>query len=192
MPKQPTFPTLYDDAHTLSTSNLKKWGYLKPWTQKTGEVTWRRGDHVTAKIAIAVNMEETSGTLTLKYSCNDEPLKYEVRLTSVPSNLGNGLIWYFICPHTSKRCRKLYLIGKYFFHREAFRNCMYESQTRSQRDRTLTKTLESTFAPEKYMEGRRLYFKRFYRGKPTKSYLKLLQLQREAVKAMKISIRDFI
>ena len=101
----------------------------------------------------------------------------------------NSLIWYFICPHTSKRYRKLYLIGKYFFHREAFRGCMYESQTRSQRDRALVKALESTFAPEKYMEDRRKYFKRCNRGKPTKSYLKLLQLQKEAVKAMKINFR---
>lgn len=152
MPIQPTFPTLYDDAHTLSTSNLNKWEYLKPWTQKNGEITWQKWDHVTAKVSIAVNMEETSGTLILKYSCNNEPLKYEVRLTSVPSNLGNGLIWYFICPITNKRCRKLYLIGKYFFHREAFTGCMYESQARSQKDRVLVKALESTFASEKYME----------------------------------------
>ena len=63
----------------------------------------------------------------------DEPRNYKVYLTSTPSNLNRGEIWYFICPQTKKRCRKLYSIGGYFLHREAFNGCMYKIQIESKK-----------------------------------------------------------
>lgn len=32
----------------------------------------------------------------------------DIRLCSVPSNLGQGKILYFVCPECSRRCKKLY------------------------------------------------------------------------------------
>jgi hypothetical protein len=69
---------------------------------------------------------------------------------------------------------------------------MYECQTRSKRDRALVKVLNETFAPDKFMEGREKYFKPFYRGKPTKTFLKLLELERAAARAMKTGMKDFL
>jgi hypothetical protein len=68
-----------------------------------------------------------------------------VQLVSAPSNLGKGFVWYFVCPRPGKRCRKLYLADTYFYHREAFHGCMYESQTQSKKYRQLDKTLGAYF-----------------------------------------------
>ncbi len=97
-------------------------------------------------------------------------------LVSIPSNLGKGKVWYFVCPHTNKRCRKLYLISGYFLHREAFNGCMYESQTKSKKWREMERVYGSYFkSDECYEELHKKHFKKFYNGKPTKRYLKLMQ-----------------
>ena len=102
--------------------------------------------------------------------------KYKVQFVSVTSNLGKGVIWYFVCPRTGKRCRKFYLADTYFYHREAFKGCMYEKQTQSKKSRYLDKMLGAYFKTVHLFE--QLYkknFKKQYAGKPTKKYLKLTQ-----------------
>lgn len=72
------------------------------------------------------------------------------------------------------RCRKLYSIGGYFLHREAFNGCMYESQTQSKKYRQLDKTLGVYFRLDDLHN--QLYVKHFkmtYAGKPTKKYLQI-------------------
>lgn len=32
----------------------------------------------------------------------------EIKLQTEPSNLGNGTVWYFLCPYTGHKCRKLF------------------------------------------------------------------------------------
>src|SRR5690606_7548140 len=142
MPKFPTFPTLYDDALQISVTKLKEWGYLDPSKIKSGTLTWSRNGNKTGSISIRVNtLDEQHPFVELDYKYREEPRNYKVRLVSMPSNLGKGLIWYFLCPQTNKRCRKLYSIGGYFLHREAFNGCMYETQTQSKKYRQLDKTL---------------------------------------------------
>ena len=101
---------------------------------------------------------------------------YKVHLVSVPSNLGKGIVWYFLCPETNKRCRKLYSIGGYFLHREAFKGCMYESQIQSKKYRQLDKTLGAYFrTDELYSQLYKKHLKKTYAGKPTKRYLRILE-----------------
>ena len=77
---------------------------------------------------------------------------------------------------TKKRCRKLYLIGGYFLHREAFNGCMYETQTQSKKYRQLDKTLGAYFKSDNlYNELYKKNFKKTYAGKPTKRYLRILE-----------------
>lgn len=115
---------------------------------------------------------------------------YIVRLVSVPSNLGKGLIWYFLCPQTNKRCRKLYSIGGYFLHREAFSGCMYDCQTKSKYYRKLDRMLGPYFRINRlYEQLHSKHFKTHYAGKPTKRYLRIKgQIQR----AEQISSNEFI
>lgn len=180
MPKFPTFPTLYDECWQISISSLNSWGYLIPGQWKNGTITWSRGEgeykEITGQIGISVNTFSKSPYLELKYTCNGNPINYRVPLVSMPSNLGKGLVWFFICPRSGKRCRKLYYIEAHFYHRSAFKGCMYEKQAQSNRSRKLIQQYEKIFGVDKAFE--QIYskhFKKYYNGKPTKRYSKLLK-----------------
>ena len=176
MPKPYTFPTLYNEALQLSISKLKGWGYLAPGQIKSGTINWSRHGESTGSISITANTRSEQPYIELDYKYRDEPRKYKVYLTSTPSNLNRGEIWYFICPHTKKRCRKLYLIGSYFLHREAFNGCMYETQTQSKKYRQLDKTLGAYLEIDNlYSELYKKNFKKTYAGKPTKRYLRIME-----------------
>lgn len=176
MPKPHTFPTLYNEALQISISKLKGWGYLDPEQIKSGTLTWSRNGNPTGSISIRANTHSEQPYIELDYKFRDEPRNYKVRLVSMPSNLGKGLIWYFLCPQTKKRCRKLYLIGGYFLHREAFSGCMYETQTQSKKYRQLDKTLGAYFKIDNlYSELYKKNFKKYYAGKPTKKYLRIME-----------------
>jgi hypothetical protein len=188
MPKPHTFPTLYDEVKTVSITFLTKHGYLKPNQLKAGSVHWSRNGENIGSISIRVCTHSENLFLELDYKCNQVPIKYKVQLVSVPSNLGKGVIWYFVCPRTGKRCLKLYLADTYFYHREAFKGCMYEKQTQSKKSRYLDKMLGAYFKTDQLYE--QLYkknFKKQYAGKPTKNYLKLTQ---QIQKAESVSYRE--
>jgi len=180
MPKPYTFPTLYNEALQISISKLKEWEYLNPGQFKSGTITWSRNGNQTGSISIKVNTHSEQPYIELDYKFRDEPRNYKVRLVSLPSNLGKGLIWYFICPERNKRCRKLYLVGGYFFHREAFKGCMYETQTQSKKYRQLDKTLGAYFRTDDlYSQLHQKHFKKTYAGKPTKRYLRIMEKIRQ-------------
>jgi len=180
MPNPHTFPTLYNEALQISISKLKEWEYLNPEQIKSGTLTWSRNGNKTGSISIKVNTHSEQPYIELDYKYRDEPRNYKVRLVSMPSNLGKGLIWYFLCPKTNKRCRKLYSIDGYFFHREAFNGCMYETQTQSKKYRKLNQTLGAYLRrDELYNQLYQKHFKKTYSGKPTKRYLWIMeQIQR--------------
>ena len=176
MPKPHTFPTLYNEALQINISKLKEWEYLNPEQIKSGTLTWSRNGNQTGRISIQVNTYSEERYIELDYKYKDEPRNYKVRLVSMPSNLGKGLIWYFFCPQTNKRCRKLYSIGGYFLHREAFNGCMYETQTQSKKYRQLDKTLGAYFKTDDlYSQLYQKHFKKTYAGKPTKRYLRIME-----------------
>ena len=176
MPKPYTFPTLYNEALQIDISKLKGWGYLDPKQIKSGTLNWSRNGNPTGSISIQVNTHSEQPYIELDYKYRDEPRNYKVYLTSTPSNLNKGEIWYFICPQTKKRCRKLYSIGGYFLHREAFKGCMYETQTFSKKARQVNKMVELFFKSDNlYNELHNKNFKKTYAGKPTKKYLRIME-----------------
>lgn len=176
MPKPHTFPTLYDELKTVSISFLAKHGYLKPNQWKGGSINWSRNGNNTGSISIKVCTQPENSFIELDYNCNKSPINYRVQLISTPSNLGKGVVWYFVCPYTGKRCRKLYLADTYFYHRSAFRGCMYETQTQSKKYRQLDKTLGAYFkSDDLYSELYKKNFKKTYAGKPTKKYLRIME-----------------
>ena len=176
MPKPHTLPTLFDEVKTVSISFLTKQGYLKPNQLKAGSIHWSRNGEKTGSISIRVCTYSENPYIEFDYKCNQQPIKYKVQLVSALSNLGKGLVWYFVCPKTNKRCRKLYLADTYFYHRSAFNGCMYEKQTQSKKSRYLDKTLGVYFRTDQLFEQLyKKHFKKQYAGKPTKKYLKLCQ-----------------
>ncbi len=182
MPKFPTFPTLYNEALQISISKLKEWGYLKPGQIMNGTLNWTwRNSGRKNSISIQVNTQSETPYILLDYKYGDEPRKYKVYFTSTPSNLNKGEIWYFLCPQTNNRCRKLYSISGYFLHREAFNGCMYESQIQSKKYRELDKTFGAYFKEDGlYSQLYKKHFKKFYAGKPTKKYLRIMKQIQEA------------
>lgn len=123
--------------------------------------------------------------IELNYLYGEQQQNYKIDLVSLPSNLGKGKVWYFRCPHTFKRCRKLYCVGGEFLHREAFKRCMYICQTESKHYRAYDKTICAIFKIKKlYEKTNKKYFKNFYNGKPTKRFLKTMLKIRELEKGM--------
>ncbi len=177
MAKIPTYPTLFDEVLTISTTKLKQWGYLKPNQFKSGTVTWSRDGNITGRISIFVDTRQEPPYIELDYTYNGEPRNYKVNLTTIPSNLGRGVIHYFVCPHTGKRARKLYSIGGYFLHREAFTGCMYECQTYSKHGRMLNHAFQGIFAWDNIPKR---YFRPYYRGEPTRTLKKILRKAKQA------------
>lgn len=183
MPKIPTYPTLFDSTLQINVSNLKKWGYIIPGQIKSGVLKWSSNGAKTGSIDISVNYQNKNPFLKLNYTYNGNPRQYIIRLVSIPSNLGFGQIWYFLCPETKKRARVLYSIGGYFLHREAFNGCMYECQTKSKYYRSFEKDFGALFKIDNlYEQQYKKHFKKFYSGKPTKRYLRILKLIDQAEK----------
>jgi len=171
-----TSPALYDEMKTLRISYLYRNNYLKLGFKTSGIINWVSNGDVTSSISISVTNRSINPFITLEYTSNSTPISYNVQLVSIPSNLGKGVIWYFICPATRKRCRKLYLCGGYFYHRTAFRGCMYEKQTYSHNTRWLGRQVDQLFGSDKaYEKIYSKYFKKTYNGRKTMRYKKLLE-----------------
>ena len=121
MAKFPTFPTIYDDCYTIDIACLTKWGYLKPSQLKSGGIQWSRDKVPEGKIGITVNTLSKTPYLEFNYTSDGTPINYWVQLTSLPSNLGKGLVWFFICPHTQRRyTRQIIVAGRPEYHIEQF------------------------------------------------------------------------
>ncbi|MBE7641054.1 hypothetical protein GUB10_11980 [Salegentibacter sp. BLCTC] len=143
----------------------------------------------TSSISIESQIKENElSTIRLIYTCNQIDYNYTVALKWLPSNIGNGKIWYFICPFTQKRCRKLHLMNGRFMHRSKLPGAMYSKQIQSKKWRQIEKIYGCYFDQEKYYE--QIYskhFRKYYNGKPTKKYKRLLK---EIKKAERFTVRD--
>ncbi|SKA21407.1 hypothetical protein SAMN04488128_1021623 [Chitinophaga eiseniae] len=167
-----TYPATFEDRKSISISDLRKWNYLQPDSWRSGTLSWSRRGTVHSQISFCVDMVTTGPYLELSYNWQQQPIHYKVKLTALTSNLGAGKVWYFICPQTSKRCRKLYFKNGYFQYRgEGY----YEKQIQSKYYRHLEKTYGPALRGDQlYNQLHSRYFRKFYNGKPTKRYVKLM------------------
>lgn len=165
----PTFERNFSDLKKLTLADLKRLGYMVPQHRCSSTVNWTRRGETTGTIGVTVSLIGTGGFVELEYIFNSqEPMKYKVELVQLPSNLGKGRVWYFICPLTGERCRTLYQVGKYFASRKAQPRTLYESQTYSKQYRWLDKIYGPDFkADNAFQDTLKPYIKRHYRGKPT-------------------------
>lgn len=170
MPKFSTFPDCFDEVRQISISNLKRLGYLRLNTSVRGPYSWTRGGKQSGCIDVIVNLPESY--VQLDYVVNgSEQISYRVRLESLPKHFG-GCEWYFICPITGKRCRKLYGIGKYFLSRFAYPSAMYSDQTKSKRYRNFSKAFGCLDLQRNFLNKR--YARTMYKGKLTKRFQRIL------------------
>jgi hypothetical protein len=170
-------PDEVESLKRITIADLKKLGYLQPnvWLNQNIHWTNQYGERVSS-ITVIIETTETGGYITFDYTYNQsQKINYKVKLITRPSNLGNGLLWFFVCPHTQKVCRKLHLNGGYFLHRTAFNDVYYEKQLQSKKWRDWEKMFGSYLDDKFYEELYKKHFKKFYNGKPTKKYLKLVK-----------------
>lgn len=177
MPRIANYNTTVEDCLTYRLKCLTEnnFNYLKSYGIRTGTTSWRINGQPHAKIDFKVTHTKNGSFITFDYKCNGEPINYNVNLISRLSNLGKGEVWFFVCPVTGKCCRKLYLHGTHFLHREAYRGLMYESQIKSQSTRAMYKVFDAVYIKDEvYEELYKKHFKTHYNGKETKRYKRIM------------------
>lgn len=166
-----TMAITIDKYLTLSVSDLKRLGYLKPRALRVGGVSWKQWATVTASISVTTDTRALP-MCYLRYRYDGEPIQENIRLMFKHSNLnpeGEHGYYYFVCPVTGECCRKLYNVGGRFVGRSAFK-ALYPIQAASRKQR---KTLSWFSALERLDELQQSrYRKDFYRGKPTRYRLR--------------------
>jgi len=90
-----------DDAVRFSVSSLNN--LLKKDQVIKQVISLDKGN----KIQVEVN--SINEFINLNYTYQKKPVNQFIELESKTTNLGNGFIWYFLCPVTAQRCRNLYL-----------------------------------------------------------------------------------
>lgn len=105
--------------------------------------------------------------------------KKYIHLISTASNLNKGKCWYFICPYSGVRCRKLHYTTTHgYIHRSCINSLYYkQTQSRSERIHNIFRTLEKL---QEQLRAKNL--KKHYKGQPTKKYTYLLNKFTEAKK----------
>lgn len=167
-----TSPLIYDDMRSFSVSTLLRLKILLPNVSKSERLIWTRDGQEIASINIKI--VQPQNIMTLSYEANGEPIKYDVKLETEFSNLGFGKVWYFVCPATGKRCKKLFG-GKYFLSRHAYPDALYEKQTYSKYGRALDKAFSQSSKLDKlYSELNSRYFKTHYADRETARYKRIL------------------
>lgn len=136
----------FESGLHLDLDRLIRGGHIQPgcWS---GSLIWRRiptGEEA-ASIGYTATMDVDAGTGSFDIRCTitdwhgeRHHVHQHVPLEGVPQRFG-GWRWYFRCPVTGDRCRKLYRLpgGRRFAARAAWR-AHYLSQRQSPHDRTIT------------------------------------------------------
>jgi hypothetical protein len=173
MPKPATTPVIIDSLRCLSIKMLKSRGLLQKERTIEGEITWNNS--ITKELSASVGFEIETNTekpyIRLNYSIEKKNFNYPVYLVKIPSNLGKGCIWYFICPDTGNRCLKLYLNDEYFISRVAVRKegGVYSSELVPKSARYGNLDFKRTRKlMRQVLETQKSYAKSHYRGRKTK------------------------
>jgi hypothetical protein len=158
-----------EGSRRLDLSYFLKKGFFKPNSEFIGTLSWSNGGNI--RIEACINGEDRY--LRLKYTCStysqeETDYDYKIFLTSIPSNLGRGEVWYFVCPVTGERARKLYSCYNscIWKSRAAYRNRIYyNSQLSSKLDYYNDKYWHCYKVMEKLQKMQK---RKFYKGKKTR------------------------
>ncbi len=162
---------ILDTCKFISITGLSKLGcFALPGIYET-TITWHLEEKETAQTHLTINTFDIEPYIELQYTFKNEPIKYKVHLAKKKANIGGGILWFFLCPQTTKCCRKLYFIGKYFVHRTAATNTVYAMQTSPPKLRPLLKQINNALQLENAQEYfNTKYRKSHYKGKQTKKF----------------------
>jgi hypothetical protein len=177
-----TFPPLYESARRLSISDLKGYGLFKDGAPATIITFYRNGQ---TDLQVGVRMIFLDGEpleFQIRFEHGDGLVKMEFRMVWQNSNIGKGKLWYFLCPHSGKRCRILFGFGRYFGHRTIYKDAMYDIQVYSRHFRQMVRGMK----PCEYWPSSR---PKYYAGKITRPYAAYLNRQQKRF-ASSVYMRD--
>ena len=168
--------TYFDEVPQLKITSLLRMGILAAGQYRHQTVRWQQRGANAATAHISCNtLQQDSAFMEISYEHTGKLVKSKVTLTTIPSNLGKGQVYYFICPQTKVRCSTLYLINGLFLHRSASMGT-YRIKNIYPKTRERNKWVKNIHA--RINAGNELnqpYFKATYAGAPTKRYRKILR-----------------
>jgi hypothetical protein len=164
----------FDDLPALSIFDLMKSGNLAPGSESDITI-----NVPTAQQAYSITLHITTKPPQphICFSCtiNGKAVNYVVNLTAAPMRISNCCLWYFVCPVSGTRCRKLYLVDGYFMHRNAINGAYYQ-QTLTSSIRSAVTHVSKLAAVGKMMDSVNApYFRKTYANKPTRRYSRILK-----------------
>ncbi|HET8899320.1 MAG TPA: hypothetical protein VFN09_11165 [Rhodanobacteraceae bacterium] len=132
-----------ESALCLDLRQLFALGALRADCKASGTWRWTRNGETSASIGYRAKLGTDGGSLALDYFTERDGerrnITCTVPLVTLPRHYG-GRIWYFVCPYTGRRARKLYKWGPidWFCHREAIKpKSTYASQRVGGSDRNM-------------------------------------------------------
>ena len=151
---------IIESLPSLRTSDLKHWDTIS-------------NQHVSGKNNslghLKLTYELTREGLYLDYCLNGFNREQWIEILIEPSNLGIGEVWYFRCPVTEKKCRKLVFWRGAFIHQSAIENHFYRQQTESAPKRTSMKWIRRYHEYQSLLKHQKSpYYKRTYAGNSTR------------------------
>lgn len=187
MPRYPNFPTTCDECKALTLAYLLRAGLLRPGFHST-VLSWRNRGQLTGSVSLDVDTRPGHAPhLRLHYTRDGTAYDYRVALERRASNLPSTAPdrpprpgrWLMVCPVSDRLATVLYLhpngCGK-LAHRLAYpgHRLYYDTQLENKQFRGLAAyyAVDRVWETE-YRKGR----KKTYRGKPTKWYAALLNLE---------------
>src|ERR1035437_3923417 len=119
--KFPDAMLLYDSCKTISIYDLMKTGCLIPDTEADITISLEPSDEQPGAVSLHINTHHVQPYVNLSYTSSELSKNYNINLVAEPCRLNNSVLWYFICPITGMRCRKLYYSDGCFQHRKAIK-----------------------------------------------------------------------
>ena len=162
----------------IKASDFRKSGLFNSLEIKSGKLT------LTENLKFRFTYYPEESLIQLMYKAESEVFSYYIELVEIKSNLGKGIIYNFICPETKNRCRQLYFDYSTltFKSRNGIKGHYYSEQKKSKLDRILTKYYGNDRKIDKLYEVER--FKKYYNGKLTRRYKKVLKLEQQTIEAL--------
>lgn len=160
----------------LPISFLRAEGYLNVHSYRSGSINWSWRDEKTDSASIVVPYDnphvQCKYTITDNWSGDSEHLDYQVKLLKTPCYFGGHRYW-FACPKCYSRVGVLYLVSRYFTCRRC-NDLAYESQqeTHTSDFSFFLGSIRRAWGIEEAMDNLRV---KFWKGRPTKRYKKLLR-----------------
>lgn len=169
-----------NEVRKVRMKHLQERGFFKEGLVGIGTIGWNSGGEISVTTNL-VDMQNPFIELAYFTALQDgrkKEYRYKVYLDLIPSNLGKGFIYYFICPFSGVRCRDLYKCysSEVWKARAAYKNRIYYStQLESKKWRPLRWMFTDNLLEELCSKK----VKSHYQGKPTKLVQKIAAIEKK-------------